>query len=86
MGLQGKYFEIQFNQNGEPDGGKITNYLVEKGLLTSPSPPPPLLTFLQSRVVFQTQGERNFHIFYQFCRGATKQERGNLTHPAQSKF
>lgn len=28
--LQGKYFEIQFSRGGEPDGGKISNFLLEK--------------------------------------------------------
>ena len=28
--FQGKYVEIQFNRSGEPDGGKITNFLLEK--------------------------------------------------------
>lgn len=29
-GIQGKYFEIQFSRGGEPDGGKISNFLLEK--------------------------------------------------------
>ncbi|EAW68910.1 myosin IF, isoform CRA_b [Homo sapiens] len=28
--IQGKYFEIQFSRGGEPDGGKISNFLLEK--------------------------------------------------------
>lgn len=29
-GIKGKYFEIQFSRGGEPDGGKISNFLLEK--------------------------------------------------------
>ena len=28
--VQDKYFEIQFSRGGEPDGGKISNFLLEK--------------------------------------------------------
>ena len=76
----GKYMDINFDFKGDPTGGHIHNYLLEKvrvprgaaGWVLAPRghrlAPTPCSLF-QSRVLQQQPGERNFHAFYQVNQG-----------------
>ncbi|KAI4464813.1 myosin vii xv [Holotrichia oblita] len=65
----GKYIDINFNKNGQIEGAKIDQYLLEK-----------------SRIVSQSEGERNYHIFYSLLAGLTKEEKSRLELSDASKY
>ena len=74
----GKYLELLFNASGEPIGAQITNYLLEKVKTSFLHGQNTISKFLllQGRVVGQIENERDFHIFYQFTKGASAQQKG----------
>ncbi len=66
----GKLFKICFS----PDGSQLLGASVEAYLLEL------------ARVTGQAQGERNFHIFYQMCAGATAEEKNMYKIQPASQF
>lgn len=67
-----------FNSLGQPVGAQITNYLLEKVSYTVSDPHPVSPADMQGRVVGQIRDERDFHIFYQFTKGASPEQQGQL--------
>lgn len=59
---------------GQPVGAQITNYLLEK--VCNVMPVASTMAYEQGRVVGQIRDERDFHIFYQFTKGASAQQKG----------
>lgn len=66
-----------FNSHGTPVGAQITNYLLEK--VSTGRALQDIANIPQNRVVGQIAGERDFHIFYQFTKGASAAQRGSYT-------
>lgn len=65
-----------FNGMGQPVGAQITNYLLEKVSLFDSQFIGKNVERIQNRVVGQIDDERDFHIFYQFTKGASAEMKG----------
>eukprot|EP00241_Pyramimonas_parkeae_P001122 CAMPEP_0114267720 /NCGR_PEP_ID=MMETSP0058-20121206/25492_1 /TAXON_ID=36894 /ORGANISM="Pyramimonas parkeae, CCMP726" /LENGTH=536 /DNA_ID=CAMNT_0001385683 /DNA_START=70 /DNA_END=1678 /DNA_ORIENTATION=- len=86
----GKYVEIQFDKDGRISGAAVRTYLLEArafdkdGRISGAA----VRTYLleRSRLVQITDPERNYHIFYQLCAGASPEEVESLKLKPASEF
>lgn len=80
----GKFIEVHYDAKCQVVGGHISHYLGEFFLKNNVQEPNITffffsLTVEKSRICTQSPEERNYHVFYMLCAGATQQLRDKLS-------